>query len=261
MPEFETIKIEVAARVAVLTVDRPQALNALNSRVLSELDAGLAGMLADPGVGALVVTGAGPKSFVAGADISEMLDFDPAAARQFSRAGQRVMSALEQSPKPVIAAVNGFCLGGGCELAMSCHLRVAGRSARLGQPEVKLGLIPGFGGTVRLARLVGRAKALELILTGEMISADEALRIGLVNRVVEDAEVVVAALELAGSILSRSPAAVAAALETVRRGSDLAVEPALAWESTMFGLSFSTRDAREGMAAFLEKRPARFTGD
>jgi enoyl-CoA hydratase len=255
-----TVRIETQDRLAVVTIDRPSALNALNMQVLGELLAVLDRIESDPRVGAVILTGGGNRSFVAGADIAEMRGMDPAAARDFSGRGQHVCGRLEALSKPVIAAVNGFCLGGGCELALACHLRVAARSARFGQPEVKLGLIPGFGGTVRLARLVGRGAALELLLTGEMISAEEAWRIGLVNRLVEDQELLPACRALAAEILERSPAAVRSALEAVRRGSDMPQPEALAFEAALFGLSFASADAREGLEAFLEKRPPRFWG-
>ncbi len=258
MAEQPTVRTERDGRLAVVTIDRPSALNALNTQVLEELLAVLGEIESDSRVGAVILTGAGSRSFVAGADIAAMLGMDPLTARDFSRHGQRVCDRLETLSKPVIAAVNGFCLGGGCELALACHVRVAARSARFGQPEVKLGLIPGFGGTVRLARLVGRASALELLLTGEMIPAEEAWRIGLVNRVVEDQELLPTCRALAGRILEQSPVAVRYALEAVRRGAEMPQGEALALEAALFGLSFASADAREGLAAFLEKRPPRF---
>lgn len=259
MADYQFIQLEQTGRTALVTINRPHALNALNRQVLAELDRVLAGLASAPATGAVVITGAGNRSFVAGADIAEMRNMDPAEARRFSESGQQVFNRIEAFPKPVIAAVNGFCLGGGCELAISCHLRVAARSARFGQPEVKLGLLPGFGGTVRLSRLAGSGAAFELLLTGEMIAAEEALRLGLVNRVVEDAELMSVSLGLAETILANSPAAIRSCLEAVRRGAEIPLQEALALESALFGLCFANADAREGIQAFLEKRPARFS--
>jgi enoyl-CoA hydratase len=246
--------------VAVLTINRPEKLNALNRQVLADLGSALeeAGGASD--VAALVLTGAGEKAFVAGADIAEMAGMTAEEARGFSRLGQGLARAIDELGKPVIAAVNGFALGGGCELAMACHLRLASPNATFGQPEVGLGLIPGFGGTQRLPRLVGEGRALEMVLGGGRIDAAEALRIGLVNRVVEDAPVVEAALDLGAAIARQGPVAVRLALRAVRRGLAMPLGEALEFESALFGLCFSTEDMKEGTRAFLERRKPQFGG-
>ncbi|HUK12958.1 MAG TPA: enoyl-CoA hydratase-related protein [Thermoanaerobaculaceae bacterium] len=243
-----------------ITINRPAKLNALNVAVLDELEQAFAAVEAEPAVRAAVLTGAGEKAFVAGADIAEFQGLSAAAGQALARRGQELFAAIAALDKPVIAAVNGFALGGGCELAMACHLRVAASSAKFGQPEVKLGLIPGYGGTQRLPRLVGRARALELLLTGRPIDAATALQWGLVNRVVEPAELQSAAQALAEETLAVSPAAVARCLEAVETGLDLPLGRAEQMEAALFGLCFATDDLREGVAAFLEKRPPRFTG-
>ncbi len=217
-------------------------------------------MKEDDSAGAVVLTGAGEKAFIAGADIKQLSYLDPVAAKEFSRRGQAVMKVIESFPKPVVAAVNGFCLGGGCEVALACHMRLAGKKARFGLPEVKLGLIPGYGGTQRLARLVGRGAALEMMLSGEMVSAQEAYRIGLVNRVFEDEVLVEEAFKLASSIISNSPSAVRYCLEAVNSGIQMPLSEALDMESTLFGLCFATEDSAEGISAFLEKRKPDFKG-
>ncbi len=241
----------------VLTINRPQALNALNSAVLQQLEQAVARVAADAAVRVLVLTGAG-KSFVAGADIAEMANLDPIQARAFSAFGARVFRALELLDKPVIAAVNGFALGGGCELAMAADIRLASQKAKFGQPEVGLGIIPGFSGTQRLTRLVGVAKAKELIYSGKIISAAEAAAIGLVNQVYEPEQLFSAALELASQIAAQSPAAVALAKTAIGRGADLDIEAGMELESDLFALCFAGPDQREGMAAFREKRQAVF---
>lgn len=251
---------ELADRVLTVTVNRPEKLNALNAEVVEELRRAFHEAKSSPEVGALVLTGAGEKAFVAGADISGFPSLSPSSARDFARRGQSVLGLLESMGKPSIAAVNGFALGGGCELAMACTLRLAARNARLGQPEVNLGLIPGYAGTQRLARLVGKGRALELILTGDPIGAEEAWRIGLVNRVVEPGEALAAARELARKILGKAPLAVRYAIEAVHHGLEMPFDQAEQLEATLFGLCAATSDMREGVAAFLEKRPARFEG-
>jgi enoyl-CoA hydratase len=261
MASFEYVTLEKRDGVAVLTVNRPDKLNALNAATIAELDSAVRDVAADEGVRGLLVTGAGRKAFVAGADIAELATMGPLSGVQVSRQGQATFRMLERLAKPVVAAVNGFALGGGLELALACHMRVASSSARFGLPEVKLGIIPGYGGTLRLPRLVGRGRALELILTGEMIDAAEALRIGLVNRVVEDAARVVEEAEaLLRKIIGNGPVALAMALEAVDHGMSATVEEAQVLESNLFGLLASTEDMREGMAAFLEKRQAAFEG-
>lgn len=267
--------------VAVLTLNRPARLNALSRQTLEELDQAVAVLERDGNLRAAVLIGAGPKAFAAGADIEELSGLSPLQARHVAAEGQRILRRLEQLPKPVIAAVNGFALGGGCELAMACHLRLAAPHARFGQPEVNLGLIPGYGGTQRLARLVGRGRATELCLTGALLGAEDALRMGLVNRVVSafakdeagelardekgqpvfDREAFLeAALTLAREIMAKAPLAVAGCLEAIDRGLDLPLDAGLAVERDLFAACFGTDDMREGTAAFLEKRPARFSG-
>jgi enoyl-CoA hydratase len=256
---YETIVLTTADRVATLTVNRPDKLNALNDLVISELGDAIDALRADPHVGGIILTGAG-RAFVAGADISQLAQHGAISAKGLSEAGQKVFRRFETSPKPVIAAVNGFALGGGCELAMACHIRIASDTARFGQPEVKLGLIPGYGGTQRLARLVGKGRALQLLLTGEMIDANEAYRIGLVNRVVPAAELIAAATTMMQAILANAPLALAQCIELVNRGDGASLDDALAFEATAFGLLAATSDKQEGTRAFLEKRPAAFTG-
>jgi len=231
----------------------------LNDRVIEELGDAIDAVRADPDVGGVILTGAG-RAFVAGADIAQLESHGAVSAKALAMRGQDVFRRFETSPKPTIAAVNGFALGGGCELAMACHLRIASDAAKFGQPEVKLGLVPGYGGTQRLARLVGKGRALQLLLTGEMIDAAEAYRIGLVNRVVPAAELLGAATGTLQTILANGPLAVAACIEAVNRGADASLDDALALEATAFGLLAATEDKREGTRAFLEKRPPRFGG-
>ncbi len=254
------VEIEVSDRVLVATVNRPEKMNALNAQVLEELDAAIVRARTDDGVGAMIVTGAGPKAFIAGADISELATMTPVSGRAHALRGQAVFSRLENLAKPVIAAINGFALGGGCELALACTLRVASENAKLGQPEVKLGILPGYGGSQRLARIVGEGRAMEMCLTGEPITAAEAHRIGLVNRVVPAGEALAAARELAAKIIGNAPLAVAFTMDAIHNGLDLPLEDGLELEATLFGVCASTEDMREGMQAFLEKRPARFEG-
>jgi enoyl-CoA hydratase len=258
--EYRFLQVQTDEGVAVVTVNRPDRLNALNADTVHELDAAFRALRDDAAVRGLIVTGSGGKAFVAGADIGELSQMGPLSGIAVSREGQDAFRLLERMPKPVIAAVNGFALGGGLELALACHLRIAATGARFGLPEVKLGIIPGYGGTVRLPRLVGRGRALELILTGEMIDAQEAHRIGLVNRVVEPAELMNEATRLLRTILANGPVAVALAIEAVDRGATATTDDALIFESNLFGLLAATSDMREGMQAFLEKRPARFEG-
>ena len=257
---FENLLLHDQGGVRWITVNRPAKLNALNASVIAELARAVADVSADASVRVVVLTGAGEKAFVAGADIAEFVGISADAARELAGRGQRLFEAIAALPKPVIAAVNGFALGGGCELAMACHLRVASSNARFGQPEVKLGLIPGYGGTQRLPRLVGRGRALELLLTGGTVDAATAHAWGLVNKVVEPGELHEAAQKLAEEILAVAPAAVARCLQAVGVGLDLPLHQAQEHEAALFGLCFATDDVREGTAAFLEKRPARFTG-
>jgi enoyl-CoA hydratase len=257
---YPDLLLEARGPVTVLTVNRPDRLNALDRALLGQIGRAVAAFAGDPAQGALVVTGAGEKSFVAGADIAELAALGPAEAQEYSRSGQAVMDRIEASAKPVIAAVNGFALGGGCELALACHVRLAAENAVLGLPEVGLGTIPGYGGTQRLPRLVGYGRALELIVTGRRVRADEALALGLVSRVVPRAALLAEAESLALAILRNGPLAVAAALEAMRRGAHLPLDAGLRLESEGFGRLAASADMHEGLRAFLEKRPAAFTG-
>ena len=254
------IQIDVSDRLAWLTLNRPEKLNALNNEVLKELEERFAALEFDESVGAVVLTGAGEKAFVAGADIAELASLDTDSARRQALAGQAVYDRIESFPKPVIAAVNGFALGGGCELALACHVRVASENARFGLPEVSLGIIPGYGGTQRLPRLVGKGVALDMILSGEMVGAADALRMGLVSRVFPLADLKAGAEKLARTILSRGPLALRSALDAVHQGFEMPLEKGLGFEATLFGLLAASADMKEGMGAFLEKRAARFQG-
>jgi enoyl-CoA hydratase len=256
---YASLTIAVDDRVATLTVNRPEKLNALNAATIDELERAIDELRGREDVGGIIVTGA-QRAFVAGADIAELAGQTPDGARARARRGQAVFTRFESSPKPVVAAVNGFALGGGCELAMACHVRLASEAARFGQPEVKLGLIPGYGGTQRLPRLVGRGRALQLLLTGEIISAAEALRIGLVNRVVPAAELLPAAMALVRQMLDNGPLALARCIDVVHAGADHPLEDALVLEADAFAALAATTDMVEGTTAFLEKRPPRFTG-
>jgi enoyl-CoA hydratase len=255
------IRVERDGAIATVTIDRAEKLNALNAAIIGEIDAAFRALAADDAVRGVILTGAGPKAFVAGADIAELATMGPLSGIRVSRDGQDAFRFIERMHKPIIAAVNGFALGGGLELALACHIRVASRTARFGLPEVKLGIIPGYGGTVRLPRLVGRGRALEMMLTGDMIDAEEAYRLGLVNRVVEPEALLDAARELAGRIAANGPVAVGLALEAVDRAAGSTTEDALVLESNLFGLLASTADMKEGMQAFLEKRKAEFRGE
>ena len=257
---FEFLKLDLVDRIATVTVNRPDKLNALNDATMRELGELVEQVRADDAIRGVIMTGAG-RAFVAGADIAELRAKNATQVYRLAREGQHVFRRIETSPKPMIAAVNGFALGGGCELAMSCHVRLASESAKFGQPEVKLGVIPGYGGTQRLARLVGRGRALQLLMTGEMIDAAEAYRIGLVNRVVPANESVVdAARAVLQQMLANAPLALAQCIEAVNRGSDLPLDAALALEAAAFGLLAATEDMQQGTAAFLEKRAPVFKG-
>ena len=257
---MDNVKIEVRDALAVITIDRPKVLNALNAQTIDEIAQAFEQARHDESVKAVIVTGGGEKAFVAGADINELAKMSPIGGKETAERGQRVFRAIERFPKPVVAAINGFALGGGCELALACHIRIAADSAQLGLPEVTLGIIPGYGGTQRMARLLGKGKALELICSGDRIKADEAERIGLVNRVVPAAELMTAAEELAKKMASRGPVAVRAAIEAVMVGSEMPFDEGQVLEATLFGLLCATDDMKEGMQAFLEKRAANFTG-
>ncbi len=257
---FHHLLFEVRDGIAVVTVNRPDKLNALNDAVIAELGEAVGRIERDSEIRGALLTGAGPKAFVAGADIAELAEQGPINGKARAMVGQAVFRRLERCGKPVVAAVNGFALGGGCELAMACHLRIASETAKFGQPEVKLGIGPGYGGTVRLPRLVGKGRALELLLTGGMIDAQEAHRIGLVNRVVPADRLMAEALALLQAILENAPLALALCLEAVDTGLELSLDEGLLLEANHFGLLASTQDMREGMTAFLEKRKARFEG-
>lgn len=257
---FENLLYEKKDGIARITFNRPKVLNALNRKTVEELQQALLDARDDQSVRALILTGAGEKSFVAGADISELAQRSPVDGKDFSLFGQSVFHLLETLGKPSICAINGFALGGGCELALCCTMRIASKTAKLGQPEVKLGIIPGYGGSQRLARLCGKGAAHELCLTGEMINAEEALRFGLVNHIYEPAELLPAAEALAKKIIANAPLAVKYTIEAIERGSEMPLQEGLFLEATLFGLSCATEDMREGTKAFLEKRPAQFRG-
>ncbi|MEA3545012.1 MAG: enoyl-CoA hydratase-related protein, partial [Thermodesulfobacteriota bacterium] len=252
--------IETGKGVAIVTVNRPQAMNALNEKTLLELQKVFISLAADTAVQVIIITGSGEKAFVAGADIAAMQSLSAMEARRFAKLGHQVMHHIEACPKPVIAAINGFALGGGCELALGCDIRIVAENARFGQPEVNLGVIPGFGGTQRLARLIGKGRALELILTGTMIDAAEAYRIGLANKVVPLEQLLETAKKMAKTIISKGPHAVLLAKEAVRNGLEIDLDRANQYETELFSLCFATADKKEGMQAFLEKRQAEFTG-
>ncbi len=251
---------EVRERIGRLTINRPEKLNALDRLTMQEIDRAVAAAREDPEVGVVIVTGIGEKAFVAGADVAELAAQSPVEGTAYSRAGQTVLDRLESLGKPSLAALNGYTLGGGLELAMACTLRIASDSARLGQPETTLGIIPGYGGTQRLSRLVGRGRASELILTGEPIDAAEAYRIGLVNRVVPSAQLLPASEALARTILSRGPLAIRYALRAIHQGLEMTQAGGLELEAALFGLTCATEDMREGTRAFMEKRKPSFRG-
>ena len=257
---YENILFEKKESIAFITFNRPKVLNALNRKTVEELRDALLDTRDDSSVRVVILTGAGEKSFVAGADIGELAQRTPVDGKDFSLFGQGVFHLLETLGKPSICAINGFALGGGCELALSCTIRLASKTAKLGQPEVKLGIIPGYGGTQRLARLCGKGVAHQLCLTGEMITAEEAQRVGLVNHIYEPAELLPAAEGLAKKIIANAPVAVKYAMEAIERGIDVPQEEGLFLEATLFGLSCATDDMREGTKAFLEKRKANFKG-
>jgi enoyl-CoA hydratase len=258
---FDNLTFDRDGATVVLTINRPKVLNALNSETIDELRRAVLAIKYDAGVRAVIVTGVGEKSFVAGADINELAVNSPAQGKEHALRGQHVFDLIENLGKPVIAAINGYALGGGCELAMACTLRIASETARLGQPEINLGIIPGYAGTQRLARLVGKGIALDLLLTGRQITAQEALQVGLVTRVVAPADLMVEAKRLAGELSTKAPIAVQYIIEAVNRGLEQPFDKAEFLEATLFGLVASTRDMREGTAAFLEKRKPEFTGE
>ena len=257
---YSTLRFDLADGIATITVNRPDKLNALNGIVIRELAEAAARLEQDPAVRGAILTGAGTKAFVAGADIAEIAGQGPIEGRARALEGQAAFRRLERCGKPVVAAVNGFALGGGCELAMACHIRVAGENAKFGQPEVKLGIGPGYGGTVRLPRLVGKGRALELLLTGRMIDAQEALRIGLVTAVVPSDQVMAESTSLLKTILENGPLAVRACIDAVDAGLEMSLDEALQLEASYFGLLSGTADMREGTQAFLENRRPEFKG-
>jgi enoyl-CoA hydratase len=273
MAEYSNLQLDVQDRVATLSVNRPDKLNALNEQTIRELGQAMDEIAGRDDVRGVILTGVGEKGFVAGADIAELAKMGPVDGIDVSRLGQRVFRQIELSRKPVIAAVNGFALGGGCELALACHLRIASENAQFGLPEVKLGIIPGYGGTLRLPRIVGKGRALELMLTAQFIKAEEAYRIGLVNKLVrrpeavegqeapsqKDALMAEARLMMA-TIIANGPIALGLAIECTTRGMEMSLDDGLAMESNLFGLLAATDDMREGMTAFLEKRKAEFKG-
>jgi len=257
---FENLTLERDGAVATLTINRPKVLNALNTPTIDELRRAVLDVKHDTTVRVLIITGAGEKSFVAGADINELAQQKPTQGKEHALRGQHVFDLIENLGKPVIAAINGFALGGGCELAMACTLRLAADTARLGQPEINLGIIPGYAGSQRLPRLVGKGIALDLLLTGRQVKADEALQIGLVNRVVPAAELMSEARKLAAELAAKAPVAMQFIIEAVNKGLEVSFDKGAFLETTLFGLVASTDDMREGTQAFLEKRKAEFKG-
>ncbi len=256
---YQFLTLAVENRIATLTVNRPDKLNALNDATIAELGQAIDEVRSRDDIAGLIVTGAG-RAFVAGADISELSSQTPTIAKARARGGQEIFRRFETSPKPVIAAVNGFALGGGCELALACHIRIASEKAKFGEPEVKLGTCPGYGGTQRLARLVGKGRAIQLITTAEMIDAQEAWRIGLVNKVVAPDDLMTVTLEMMNTILANGPLAVALCIEAIDRGLEMSLDEGLVLEANHFGLLAASEDMAEGMKAFLEKRAPAFKG-
>jgi enoyl-CoA hydratase len=260
MNEYKNLLVETKEHVLIVRINRERALNALNKEIIGELQQLFSYYWMDDTVKCVVITGAGEKAFVAGADISELADLDVRSGNELSARGLYLMKTIQNFPKPVIAAINGFALGGGCELAMACDIRLASEKAKLGQPEVNLGIIPGYGGTQRLPRLVGRGKAMELILTGQIIDAAEAHRIGLVDEVYPPEQLMDKALEMANLICTKAPVAIVLAKETINRGIEGSLSYGCDLEKANFAQLCGTGDKNEGMEAFLEKRPAKFTG-
>jgi len=256
--KYPNLLLDITDRVALLTINRPQTMNSLNPQTLQELTAQIDDLQENPEVRVIVITGAGEKAFVAGGDIATMQPLGPIQAREIARQAQELFNKIEFGAKVVIAAINGYALGGGCELAMACDIRIAAAGAKLGQPEVNLGIIPGWAGTQRLTRLIGKGKAKELMFTGEMVSAEEAQNLGLVNLVVPRSELLQTSLEMARKIAGKSPTAIRFIKDAVDNGVEMDFQRALAYEADLFGLCFATEDQKEGMRAFLEKRPAKW---
>jgi enoyl-CoA hydratase/carnithine racemase len=257
---YQNIKFETRNKIAYVTVNRPDTLNALNMATMDELRAAFTAIKNDADVRVAILTGEGPKAFVAGADIGELSKHNPISAKEYTHKGQAVLDLIENLGKPTIACINGFALGGGCELAMACTMRIASDNAKLGQPEVKLGIMAGYGGTQRLPRLVGKGLAMQQLLTGEPISASEAHRIGLVNEVVPQADLIKRAEEIAAKIIANAPLAIQYTMEAVNHGMEMTLKEGLYLEATLFGVCCSTEDKNEGTKAFLEKRAANFAG-
>lgn len=259
MTTYNNVLYQTDNGIGMITLNRPKALNALNSELLTELNGLLDEIAQDDSVKVVIITGSGDKAFVAGADIAEMQNISPLEGRAFGKFGQAIFNKLENIPQPVIAAVNGFALGGGCELAMACDIRIASDKAKFGQPEVGLGIVPGFGGTQRLPRLIGKGRAKELLYTADMINAEEAYRIGLVNRIVAAEELLSTAKELAEKIMARAQAAIQLCKAAVNTGMDTDLESGIAYEAEVFGLCFASADQKEGMSAFIGKRKPNFS--
>src|SRR5579863_1788742 len=257
---FENILLEKKNAIAYVTINRPTKLNALNMATMEELRSAFHDIKNDAAIRVVIFTGSGEKAFIAGADIGELAKNDAVSGKEYTHRGQNVLNLIENLGKPVIACINGFALGGGCEIAMACTMRLASDNAKLGQPEVKLGIIPGYGGTQRLPRLVGKGRAMQLILSGEMITAQEAHRMGLVNEVVAAAELIPRAEAIAQKIIANAPLAVQWAMEAVNKGMEMPLAEGLFLEATLFGLCCATEDKKEGTTAFLEKRAAKFKG-
>ena len=257
---YENILLEKKSSIAYVTVNRPKVLNALNMATMEELRSAFHDIKSDANIRVAMLTGSGEKAFIAGADISELAKQDAITGKEYTHRGQSVLSLIENLGKPVIACINGFALGGGCEIALACTMRLASENSKLGQPEVKLGIIPGYGGSQRLPRLVGKGLATQLLLTGEMITAQDALRIGLVNEITAPADLIPRAQAIAQKIIANAPLAVQYTLEAVNKGMEMNLKEGLYLEATLFGLSCATEDKKEGTAAFLEKRPAQFKG-
>ena len=255
---YQNILFEIKNHTGLVTINRPDKLNALNNQTINEIEDVINSIKSNPNIFIVVITGSGEKAFVAGADIAELNDLEVISAKEFSEKGNRVFRTIETLDKPVIAAVNGFALGGGCELALACHIRIASDNAKFGQPEVNLGIIPGYGGTQRLARVINSARALEMILTGDMISADEAFRIGLVNKVYPQAELLNKTLELAEKIASKGQQAIRFALKAVKATDNMSLSEGLSYEASLFALTCGTEDFKEGTSAFLQKRKPDF---
>jgi enoyl-CoA hydratase len=260
MVESESVKIRKEAALGWIVIDRPNKLNALDAQTIKNLYAAFMSLRDNPEIKCVILTGSGDKAFIAGADIGELAELDYASGKDYVLEGQELTKLIENYRKPVIAAINGYALGGGTELALACHIRIAAENAKMGQPEVKLGLIPGFGGTQRLARLVGKGKAMELILSGKMIDAQEALAIGLINRVVPLSDLVSSCETLAGEMIANSPLAMEYSIRAINEGLDKSLPEGLLLEAELFGTACSSEDSDEGTKAFLEKRKAHFQG-